>query len=178
MPSGLHRFQDAGSLHFITFSCFHRLPLLLNSGSKDTVEAVLETTRARYSLQLYAYVLMPEHVHLLLNEPPQMPLAQFVKSLKQMTSRKLKNGLSAFWQDRYYDRNIYDNHSASEVIDYIHFNPVKRGLILNPEDWQWSSFRHYATGLKGAVEIESFWTAMQRGNQFPDCISLHPIPKP
>src|SRR6202522_1718778 len=63
MPSGLKRFQKAEALHFITFSCFHRSPLLDSPGSKDTVEAVLELTRARHQARVYAYVLMPEHVH-------------------------------------------------------------------------------------------------------------------
>jgi REP element-mobilizing transposase RayT len=75
MPSGLKRFQKAEALHFITFSCFHRFPLLDSPGSKDTVEAVLELTRARHQARVYAYVLMPEHVHLLINEPPSILLA-------------------------------------------------------------------------------------------------------
>jgi REP-associated tyrosine transposase len=62
MPSGLERFQGAESLHFVTFSCFHRLPLLEAPGAKETVEAVLEQTRARHLARVYAYVLMPEHV--------------------------------------------------------------------------------------------------------------------
>jgi putative transposase len=66
MPSGLKRFQRAESLHFITFSCFHRLPVLEASGALQTVEAVLEQARARHQARVYAYVLMPEHVHLLM----------------------------------------------------------------------------------------------------------------
>jgi putative transposase len=69
MPYGLKRFQKAEALHFITFSCFHRLPLLDAPGPKNTVEAVLEQTRARHQARVNAYVLMPEHVHLLINEP-------------------------------------------------------------------------------------------------------------
>jgi putative transposase len=60
MPCGLKRFQKAESLHFITFSCFHRLPLLDAPESRNTVEAVLELTRARHQARVYAYVLMPE----------------------------------------------------------------------------------------------------------------------
>jgi len=47
-------------------------------------------------------------------------------------------------------------------LKYIHRNPVKRGLVERPEDWAWSSFRHYATGVVGTVEIESLWTAQRR----------------
>ncbi len=49
-----------------------------------------------------------------------------------------------------------------EKLDYIHNNPVRRGLVARPEDWPWSSFRHYATGVEGTVEIESQWTARKR----------------
>jgi putative transposase len=90
MPYGLKRFQQSEALHFITFSCFHRLPFLEAPEAKNTVEAVLEVTRARHQARVYAYVLMPEHVHLLVNEPPAILLAQFLKAFKQITSRKLK----------------------------------------------------------------------------------------
>jgi putative transposase len=163
MPIGLKRFQKAESLHFITFSCFHRLPLLDAPAARETVEVVLEQTRARHQARIYAYVLMPEHMHMLVNEPPQILLAQFLKALKQMTSRKLRGQRERFWQDRYYDSNIRGETARSEVIRYIHRNPVKRGLVAKPEDWPWSSFCHYATGARGIVETESDWTARLRG---------------
>lgn len=167
MPSGLKRLQKAESLHFITFSCFHRFPLLEAAGARETVEAVLEQTRARHQARIYAYVLMPEHVHLLVNEPPQMLLAQFLKAVKQVTSRRLRGPREKFWQGRYYDSNVRGEMARSEVIRYIHRNPVARGLVAKPEDWPWSSFRHYASGVRGTVEIESQWTAFLRGSQLP-----------
>jgi hypothetical protein len=54
----------------------------------------------------------------------------------------------------------------------LHRNPVKRSLVAKPEDWLWSSFRHYATGVKGAVEIESQWTAFRHGNRLPEGVSF------
>ncbi len=167
MPSGLKRLQKAESLHFITFSCLHRFPLLEAAGARETVEAVLEQTRARHPARIYAYVLMPEHVHLLVNEPPQMLLAQFLKAVKQVTSRRLRGPREKFWQGRYYDSNVRGEMARSEVIRYIHRNPVARGLVAKPEDWPWSSFRHYASGVRGTVEIESQWTAFLRGSQLP-----------
>ncbi len=106
---------------------------------------------------------MPEHVHLLLGEPERSNLAQAIKSLKQGVSRRLiKADDEAFWLERYYDHNIRDYESFVEKLRYIHRNPVKRGLCTTPEDWPWSSFRHYATGVEGIVEIESQWTANRR----------------
>ena len=178
MPSGLKRFQESESLHFITFSCFHRLPLLEAPAARETFEAVLEQTRARHRARVYAYVLMPEHVHLLVNEPPDILLAQFLKAVKQMTSRRLREVRERFWQERYYDSNIHGEAARSEVIRYIHRNPVKRGLVAKPEEWAWSSFRHYASGVKGAVEIESQWTVFERGNRLPEDLCMKELPAP
>ena len=67
-----------------------------------------------------------------------------------------------FWQARYYDFNVHNEEKRVEKLRYMHRNPVKRGLVEKPEDWAWSSFRHYATGEIGTVEIESFWTGARR----------------
>jgi putative transposase len=133
---------------------------------------VLEATRARHQARVYAYVLMPEHIHLLVNEPPRIVLAQFLKALKQVTSRNLKGRREKFWQDRYYDSNVHGEKARSEVIRYIHRNPVKRGLVAKPEQWPWSSFQLYASGVEGPVEIESQWTAFLRGNRLPEGVRL------
>ena len=144
--------------------------LLRQLKSLETVEAVLEQARARHQARVYAYVLMPEHVHLLINEPPRILLAQMLKAVKQITSRKLRGTREKFWQERYYDSNIRGETARSQVIRYIHRNPVSRGLVAKPEDWPWSSFRHYATGERGTVEIESQWTAFRRGSRLPEAV--------
>jgi putative transposase len=89
-----------------------------------------------------------------------------------MTSRKLRGSREKFWQDRYYDSSVRGEKSRTEVIRYIHRNPVKRGLVDKPEDWPWSSFRHYATGANGTGEIEWQWTAFKRGNRLPEGVAL------
>jgi putative transposase len=115
------------------------------------------------SLSVAGYVLMPEHVHLLVSEPRRAPLSLAVQILKQKTSRKLKSPAEAqFWQRRYYDFNVWSHPKATEKIEYMHHNPVMRGLVATPAQWPWSSFRHYATGYAGKVEIESEWTARRR----------------
>src|SRR6185312_7986325 len=89
--------------------------------------------------------------------------------LKQETSKKLKQpGRARFWQRRYYDFNVWTEKKRVEKLRYIHRNPVRRGLVEKPEDWPWSSFRHYATGEAGPVEIESHWTWSRReGSPLP-----------
>src|SRR5882672_4593492 len=85
-----------------------------------------------------------------------------LKSLKQGVSRRLIGEAEHFWQKRYYDFNIRNYPQFVEKLRYIHRNPVKAGLCERPEDWEWSSFCHYATGCEGRVEIESEWTARKR----------------
>ena len=163
MPWGLKRFQQTQANHFLTFSCYHRKPKLTASEACATFLSALERVRQTYGLCIYGYVIMPEHVHLLVNEPERNSLAQAVKSLKQGVARRLAlRADEPFWQERYYDFNVWSERKFREKLRYIHRNPVKRGLVAKPEDWPWSSFRHYATGEVSPVEIESQWTARQR----------------
>jgi putative transposase len=163
MTKGLVRYHHSGVFHFLTFSCYHRLPLLNGPAAYRTFECVLEAARVRYGFVVAGYVLMPEHVHLLVGEPQKATLAVALQVLKQQTSRKLKPpDEPQFWQRRYYDFNVHEEDKRIEKLRYMHRNPVKRGLVNKPEEWQWSSFRHYATGEIGIVEIESEWTAQRR----------------
>jgi putative transposase len=114
----------------------------------------------RYKFCVNGYVVMPEHVHLLLREPAMGPLPKALQSLK-LPMAKL-SAQRPFWQARYYDFNVFTPRKHVEKLRYIHRNPVKRGFGKEPQDWRWSSFRHYATGERGAIEIESFWTQALR----------------
>jgi len=105
---------------------------------------------------------MPEHVHLLVSEPERDTLADALKSLKQGVSRRLIGDTAHFWQKRYYDFYVRNYRQFVAKLRYIHRNPVKGGLCAHPADWAWSSFRRYATGCEGRVEIESEWTARKR----------------
>ncbi len=169
MPKGLVRYQKCGVFHFLTFSCYRRLPLLGNGAGYRVFEEKLETVRRRFEFVVAGYVLMPEHVHLLVGEPRVAALSEALKVLKQETSKKLKvSGMAQFWQRRYYDFNVWTENKRVEKLRYIHRNPVRRGLAEKPEEWPWSSFRHYAFGEVGTVEIESEWTARRREL---DCLS-------
>jgi putative transposase len=162
MPSRLKRYQTEGHDHFITFSCFRRLPYLNNNHARIVFEETLEKLRQRHQFFLFGYVLMPEHVHLLLTEPKLQSLATTISVLKGETSKILKDERPQFWQTRYYDFNVLTHKKHVEKLRYIHRNPVERGLVEKPEDWPWSSFSHYLTGEQGRVEIESEWTWNRR----------------
>ncbi len=162
MPWGLKRHQQARDLHFITFSCYRRQPLLSSAHAKRLFDQALEQARRAYGFYVTGYVIMPEHVHLLISEPERSTLARALQALKQSVARKLIGGWEHSWQARYYDFNVWTKRKRVEKLRYMHRNPVKRGLVEKPEDWPWSSFRHYLSGAEGMVEIESEWTGPKR----------------
>jgi putative transposase len=182
MPQRLVRWQASGLTHFLTFSCSQRLPYLSEPKCCDAVLAALEAARQRFDMRVYAFVLMPEHVHLMVSEPERGTLAEamhFLKlsSSKRVRARRLELGESGpFWQKRYYDRNLRSYADFVEKLRYIHRNPVKRGLVQRPEDWEWSSFAHYATGSsawlksnrngrRGNARFEPSWTQVSAQKQ-------------
>ena len=163
VPKGLLRLHLTRQMHFITFSCYKRQPKLGAKRARNVFEQSLERTRQAYRFCVAGYVVMPEHVHLLVTEPESFPLATAVQALKQSVSRTLAlRALEPFWQARYYDFNVWSDKKRIEKLRYMHRNPVVRGLAEKPGDWAWSSFLHYATGADGAVEIDSEWTAQKR----------------
>lgn len=147
--------------HFITFTCYHRRQHLADIASRNLFIASWERTRALYGMRVYAFVAMPEHVHLLVSEPERGTIATAMQSLKISSAKRWSHARgigqpsSPLWQKRYYDRNVRNHEEFVEKRRYIHRNPVKRGLADMAEDWRWSSFRHYSCGDNCGVEIES-----------------------
>jgi putative transposase len=165
MPWGLKRYYGTGSLHFITWSCYRRKPLLGNPARRGLVLAALELMRVRYRFAVIGYVVMPEHVHLLISEPligdPSIgDPSKIIQAVKLSVSRRLAVGgefSGRFWQSRFYDFNLWGQQKEVEKLRYMHRNPVVRGLVASPEDWRWSSYRSYACGEAGLVRIND-WT--------------------
>jgi len=174
MPSGLHRTYGAHHLHFITCSCYRRLPLLSAPARRDRFLSILEQTRERYRFVVVGYVVMPEHIHLLLTEPEIGTPSTVMQVLKQRTARafltrskrkdpRQRNLLDetqrrAFWQARFYDFNVWTTKKRVEKLRYMHRNPVKRGLVEAPEQWRWSSYRFYLLEEPGLVKVNEGWT--------------------
>ena len=192
MPSHLKRYYGANHLHFIrsfdfardfgsglrrplvasTCSCYHRQPWLARPRRRDLFLQVLEQVRQRYGFVVVGYVVMPEHIHLLISEPEKAGPSRVMQAIKQGFARRvLRRRRSTaqaelfageaehVWQHRFYDFNVWSERKRVEKVRYIHRNPVKRGLVLEPEQWRWSSFRDYAYGEAGAVQINQWGVA-------------------
>lgn len=142
MPRKLKRYHGRGDLHFITFSCYERRALLGTVRARNLFLKILEQVRRRCAASMVGYVVMPEHVHLLLSEPKKGTLAKLLQVLKQRVSRAMRGrrrrrvsdqlsfnfplsfiGLRRFWQRRYFDFNVYSARKIREKLDYIHNQP-------------------------------------------------------
>ena len=173
MPKGLKRYYGHGDLHFLTFSCYRRLPLLGTMQARNLFVQALGKIRERYKFLLVGYVVMPNHVHLLINESSKATPSVVLKVLKQRISRDLRRrrryapagqlrfpfakgdrSLPRFWQARFYDFNVWSKKKVREKLDYMHANPVTRKLVDHPKDWPWSSWSFYAKGEAGLVSID------------------------
>ena len=130
MPDGLKRYQQNGDLHFLTFSCFKRQPLMAIPPAPRVFEETFEKVRRWYQFGVLGYVVMPEHVHLLVSEPEHGPLSLAIQMLKQLIAHKLRQRAAdkPFWHTRYYDFNVRTSKKRIEKLRYMHRNPVVRGL--------------------------------------------------
>lgn len=143
--------------------------MLASEPSKNLLVSELARVRLEYQFLLVGYVVMPEHVHLVMSQPQEGEVSTAVQMLKQRVSWKMRRSehllqkrpefsqeteLRSFWQARYYDFNLYKKHKLREKLQYMHANPVLRGLVQNPGDWPWSSWGFYETGEVGLVPID------------------------
>ena len=149
MPTGLKRYQQTGDLHHITFSCVRHRPILGTPEARDEFLTLLERTRELYAMNVFGYVAMPTHVHLLAAEPEKAPLSVALQILKQRFSKTRHEEF--VWEPRYYDFNVRTEQKRQEKMVYIHKNPVRDGLVAEPHQWRWSSFRSYAYLEDGPV---------------------------
>jgi len=158
-------FNDSGHAHEFTFCCYHGYKLLSKDRTREWFVDALDRARRIYHFLLIAYVIMPEHAHLLtLPEAWEYETSRFLKSVKKGVSQRAMSLLRKeersdwlerlthrypggkverrFWQPGGgYDRNIVTQKALLSSIRYIHANPVRRGLVQNPLDWEWSSAR-------------------------------------
>lgn len=171
----MKRFELQGNTRFLTFSCFHRLALFKNPAIMQVFVDELTNSRRVTRFQLFGWVIMPEHVHLLLRpELPEFPLASVLNRLKLSHARRVigrwralnapvlaritdGSGHLRFWQrGGGYDRNIRSVDDFYEKLRYIHRNPVDRGLAPRAIDWPWSSARAYCGGGEVLIPVDPY----------------------
>lgn len=141
-----HAIDAHGHAHFLTFSCYRRQPWLEDDRMRAIVLESLDQARRRHDLVLSAYVVMPEHVHVLLRPRSGARMATILQAIKQPAARRALALMPEiteprrFWQHGGgFDRNIWSDEAWEHAVTYIHLNPVRRGLVERAADWRWSS---------------------------------------
>jgi putative transposase len=170
------RYNDPGQAHSLTFSCFGRQPFLTTDRTRHWLVEAIQAAQAKHGFDLWAYVFMPEHVHLLVcPRQESYDISKFLATIKLPVTRKalahvrqhtptfLKqmadeqpngNHHHRFWlRGGGFDRNLWSDKALLAEIDYIHANPIRRRLCESPEEWFWSSAADHAHVRRGPLPL-------------------------
>jgi putative transposase len=172
MPSRLRRHDEFGHIHFVTVSCVRRLRFFQHESVRAAFVSAMKAVREKHGVRWLGYVVMPEHVHLLVlpqrvGAAQPVPMAVLMHDLKQWSGHagkeamrdvwRLRRSLGTraldgwatgpdpkpFWKPRGYDFSVLREDRVLGKLHYMHANPVRRGLVARPDEWRWSSFRFY-----------------------------------
>jgi len=163
-------YDSERALHFVTFSCYRRRSLLDTPQARRIVLGTLNAQLTRLDGRCAGFVVMPEHVHALLWFPAEGLLSECLKQWKRTSSVRIQELLQTTLvayaaelpkrepvrQPRYYDFNVYSPRKLAEKLQYMHLNPVRRGLVAKAVDWRWSSARFYELHRTVGLPIHRF----------------------
>ncbi len=162
MPK-LKHYDNLGTARFITFSCYRRLPNMNSDQTKRLFIDELSDLRKKYDLKILGYVIMPDHIHLVLIPPAGIKMGLVIGRLKSIvakkhfaTTGKPEGSTGVFWEKRCYDHNCRTPEITLEKINYCHNNPVKKKLVESPDQYQWSSFNWYRGIRDVPLKIDEF----------------------
>jgi len=168
-------FDSPGHAHELTFSCYKRENFLNDEKACHYLADAINLAREKHHIKIWAYVFMPNHVHLIFfpekeiysNSSILLTIKQSVARRVMIGARKHNPALLAqfatgqiskkyrFWQDGGgYDRNIINRHVVIKMVDYIHNNPVRKGLVDSPGKWKWSSYHDWQHDMVGPIIID------------------------
>lgn len=160
----LRHYDNLGTARFITFSCYERRGYLQDRTSVMNLRGQLLRLRKDHGVRILGYVIMPDHVHLVLLPPDGLRLGVLIGQMKGRSAYRIirsredistrMDGRPAVWQRRCYDHNCRDRETVLEKIQYCHNNPVNKGLVAGPGDWPWSSYNWYQGVESVFLEID------------------------
>jgi len=170
------RYDIPGHAHYLTFSCYRRQPLLARDPPREWLMEAIAKARQEAGFDLWAYVVMPEHAHLVVWPHAGVRISDILRVVKLPVAKRVlvwaqrhdmdlleamrHGGLGRtlayrFWQrGGGYDRNLRSASDVHEKIAYVHANPVRRGLVVRPQDWPWSSWRQWHGGTTATGGID------------------------
>ena len=170
------RYDVEGQAHCLTFSCFRRQQFLSKPRACYWFLQALQLGREKGMYHLWAYVIMPEHAHVVLLPRDDVRISSILTTIKQSSSKRALHWVKGnapgflrrmadvqpngalhhrFWQrGGGYDRNLRTVNDVHEKIRYIHANPVRRGPVTGPGDWAWSSCQAWNTGDDQLIALD------------------------
>jgi len=170
----LKHFDHDGRARFITFCIHHQIPILTNDPFRQILVDSIDDVRRQDGFRLLAYIIMPEHVHLVIIPGDDTRAGTLVGEIKRVSSLRIheillenesrlihkfivqrdRHSPFALWKRRCHDHNCRTDDAVWSRVEYCHFNPVTRGLVRNPEDWIWSSYRWYLGKRNVPLQID------------------------
>ena len=176
----LPRFHIEGHLYYITTVVYDRLPIFTCPSFITPLYDSLNYYRHKQEFKLLGYVIMPDHIHLILWPFGQATVSEIMRDYKKFTARRIirqaeverreawtaafaqagqqtERSHNKVWQDSYWDVNIYTERLLRQKLNYVHRNPVRAGLVGVPEEYPHSSYRSYVTGENWLIEIDRDW---------------------
>jgi putative transposase len=160
--------NEPGHAHELTFSCYRRYKLLRAERTCEWLAESIADAREQQDFDLWAYVFMPEHAHLIVRPRNNLSgIAMIKKAIKgpvgtramaflevhapewlpRLTRQRGAKTERLFWMSGGgYDRNVIEPATLLKMVDYLHMNPVRCGLVDRPEEWKWSSAAWFLAG--------------------------------
>ncbi len=164
--------------HYLTFSCFNKQWLFKGEPLYTLFIDQLQKARERYHFKLFGFVVMPNHVHLLLDASPEVTISEILNGIRRpfafhalnwlderfpelkplYTVKEGKRTKRRFWTPGHgYDKPVTTRDAVHHMINYMHNNPVKRELVEEAEQWRWSSARFWLTGEADPLKMDDPW---------------------
>ena len=156
VKSQFRRYLEAGRAYLVTTNTKDRQPLFADAGLARIVLRNLRFYRDRFDFKLHAYVVMPDHLHLLLT-PGRIQLPDIMRNLKSYIAKEVheaQNGGGSTWQPRFHDRGIRDHRQFDAALKYIHLNPVKAGLARSEDEYEFSSAHAYSSDREPLLGVD------------------------
>jgi putative transposase len=173
-------YKETYNVYFSTSTIVEWLPVFTSDIYFNAIIDSLKYCQANKGLNLIAYVIMPEHIHLVTSNLEEINLSDIMRDFKRFTSKEISHQLKIdnkhllleamegfahkgkgnteykVWQDGFHPESIYSEMFLQQKIDYIHLNPVRRGLVSKPENWLYSSARNYISSDETIITVDKF----------------------
>jgi putative transposase len=174
------RYRIEGSVFYVTSNIYRRLPILRSPSFVLSILDSLNYYRYLYICKLLGYVIMPDHIHLLIWPQEAQVITDLMRDFKRFTLGRItrqarvegkvewprsferagsetERAQFKVWQDSFWEQCIYTEDFLRQKLNYIHLNPVRAGLMKNPADYPYSSYRNYYLDDHQLIEIDHEW---------------------